>query len=233
MRPLKLFQDAKKIPGAISMIEAVGIYDTVVRYLKTPGGIAVDFGSHAGKSSIIGAKALSDAGFTDTFYMVDLAYDLDNPEWETTTQGTADKMPWGYLRDANDFIQNRMLEHYLMVELRGLSSLQFLSRNIQPLAYVFIDSDDHQFDLVMAEVKMLEDSVSPGGLVFFHDFENQYIAPKQAHDYLIGTGKYESIPIDWDAAKRYAEKHKLEEGNDSWHMPGVDYPNFVGCARRL
>ena len=232
MRPLKTFRVVKNIPGAISMTEAVGIYDTIATHLKSCTGVAADLGAHAGKSSIAGAKALLDAGFKRPFYMVDLAYDLDNPEWRTTVQGSADKMPWGYLKDSDKIIK-RAMQHYPKCELMGSSSLQFLANPHLAISYVFIDADDHQVDLVMAEVKKLEDIVLPGGLVFFHDFENQYIGPAQAHAYLIDTGKYENISIDWDSAKAYVKKNKLEEGNVSWHMPGMDFPAFVGCARRL
>jgi len=232
---MQMFEDVKKIPGAISMTESVGIYRTVIGSLQgDPHGVAVDLGSNAGKSSIVGAKALADVGFKGRFFMVDLAYDLMNPEWKHTTQGDADLMPWGYLREPNAkaTIKKRVEKYYPHVVLAGLSSIQFLSQAKGPVSYAFIDSDDHQVELVHQEVRMLEHLVSPGGLVFFHDFRNQYIGPAKAYEYLISTGKYEAIEIDWKSAIEYAKENKLEDGNDSWHMPGVDFPIFVGCVRR-
>lgn len=73
----------------------------------------------------------------------------------------------------------------------------------------------------------------PGGLVFYHDFKNQYKGPRRAYKYLVSTGKYEAVPIDWGFAEKIAKEYQLEENNDSWHMPGVEFPAFIGCARRL
>lgn len=233
MRPLKLFQEAKKIPGAISMTEAVGIYDTITMYLENYHGIAVDLGSHAGKSSIIAAKALADVGYAGTMFLVDLVYDLDNPAWSQTIQGSSAKMPWAHChkKDFKGKIK-KAIGRYLEVELKGLSSLQFLAER-RPISYAFIDVDDHQPELVFEEIHKIENLVVPGGLVVFHDFKNQYTAPAEAHLCLIKTSKYENIAIDWDSARAYAKKYQLEIGNDSWHMPGQEYPAFVGCARRV
>lgn len=230
-RPIEVFRTVNKIPGAISMTEAVALYDTIRSALKSFSGIAADMGSHAGKSSIIGAKALADSGFENDFYMVDLAYDLENAEWETTVQGSADLMPWGYLRNGNEAVEQRAKEVYKNISLLGLSSLQFLA-DFDELSYAFIDTDDHQPELVMKEVKAIEDIVLPGGLVFFHDYNNQYKGPRMGYRYLVKTRKYEAIEINWKSAKSYADENDLEVDNDSWHMPGVSFPCFIGCVRR-
>ena len=99
--------------------------------------------------------------------------------------------------------------------------------------YVFIDSDDHQQELVMKEAELIKDRIVPGGLVFFHDFMNQYIGPAMGHGYLIAKCGFEKINIDWAQAEAFTREHDLEKNNDSWHMPGVDYPKHLGCVRKL
>lgn len=236
--PIELFKFVKTIPGAISMTEAVGIYNTVITCLKSEKGYAVDLGSFAGKSAAVGAAAVSKVGLVDPFLLVDLVYDLKNPEWKKTSTGSFDHMPFIHEPDFN-FIVRARVEKYapgVAIGLLGLSSAQFFNGahgRFPYIAYAFIDTDDHNENLVMTEAKHLEDRMLSGGLIFFHDFKNQYVGPAMAYEYLVSTGKYELIQIDWDAAYVIAEKFGLETGNNSWHMPGVAYPAFVGCVRRF
>lgn len=236
MTPIdQFYRQVAEIPGAISMTEAVALYNAIVAY--SPGiGIAVDLGSNTGKSSLVAARALCHSRFDGRFYMVDLAYDLSNPEWSKTVQGDSAKMPWPQLRDAEYLksIKERMAE-YVDAELVGQSSIQFIPRMETFAGYVFIDTDDHQKELVMEEARLLENRTAPGGLIFFHDFKNQYTGPALAHQYLLDTGKFENIEMPWDQAIEYVKKRGLEEGNDSWHMSGsgIEFPNFIGCVRAL
>ena len=227
----QFYRHVAEIPGAISMTEAVALYDTIVKY--APGiGVAVDLGSNSGKSSLVAARALHKSWFSGRFCMVDLAYDLLNPEWSKTVQGDSAKMPWGQLRDTEYLkaIHKRMSE-YTYVEMIGESSIQFILQMTDFAGYVFIDTDDHQEELVMEEVRLLANRMVPGGLIFFHDFKK----PALGHQYLLNTGRFENIEMSWERAIEYVKKHDLETGNDSWHMSGsgIEFPNFIGCARAL
>jgi len=237
----KMLVEATKVNGAVSTTELAGIVLTAAKEMKSQNmGIAVDFGSHAGRSSMAGVLGLSSHLEVVDFFMVDLLYDLTNPEWENTTQKHTDNIPWGYAK-AKGFIETvyNRVEKYrgnFDIFLMGKSSLQFL-RGLKTsntrYNYVFIDSDDHQEELVMEEVKELEDKMNQGGLIFFHDFRNQYIGPQKAYVYLRNTGKYEEVLIDWEAAKKLAIESGTVEDPNSWHMPGVEFPCFVGCLRRI
>jgi hypothetical protein len=234
----KVLSDCLPVNGAVGISELYAIYDLISTQMKsTQKGVAVDFGSHRGRSSKPAAYALSPYyDIIDAFFMVDLLYDLKNPEWKTTVQGSADNIPWGYARNVDfvdevvRFVQSSSL---LPVQAVGKSSLQFLAETSFRFNYVFIDSDDHQSELVLAEVKALEDRVNPGGLVLFHDFRNQYVGPYRAYEHLACTNKYKPVIVDWDHIKNevihlgFVEKDPM-----SWHMPGVQFPTFVGCLRR-
>lgn len=217
------------------MTEAVAMFLAITRN-GVGEGIAVDLGSNAGKSSLVAACALNNIWFDNHFYMVDLAYDTENPEWSKTVQGDGSKMPWGILRDPDYLrsIEDAMVE-FVPTSMVGESSIQFLSHVDGPFGYAFIDTDDHQFELVMEEARLLKDRMSPRGLIFFHDFKNQYISPALAHKYLIGTGKFEDIEMPWEEAIEYVKKYDLEAKNESWHMSGsgIEFSTFVGCARAL
>ena len=241
---LDMLHAINKLHGAVSIVEMAGVYNAVVSHLKSEEGMAIDFGSHEGRSSIAGVKALTDMRRWECFYMVDLLYDLNNPDWSSTTQKTSENLPWQYAQQPN-FADNTVDnvrqfgyfggEEFIRVEKMGLSSKQFLSLfPNRKISYVFIDSDDHQLELVMYEVKELEDRMLKGGLMFFHDFGNQYTAPKEAHKYLLDTGKYENINMDWEMIKNFINSKGLKDSDLNWQtedqkaMP----PTFVGCVRK-
>lgn len=99
-------------------------------------------------------------------------------------------------------------------------------------SYVFSDAGSHQDGLPMQEVKLLEDRMVQGGIIAFHDWNSQFKEVKEASDYLVSTGKYEYIPINWDEIIAYVNEYNLEEGNNSWHHTELKNPCFVGAIRR-
>ena len=242
---IDLCKTIQQTPGAISMTEIVGLYNTIRGSLKTESAFdvdAVDFGSHCGKSSLAGMVAIESMGYTsEVFCLVDPLYDLENKEaWAQTVQGSVENNPWPiHDSDALVFdISAKIRKHLQWLppsSFNGCTSIQFLTERFPDMkfSYVFIDSDDHQQELVMKEAELIKDRVVPGGLVFFHDYMNQYIGPAMAHGYLVGKCGFEKIDIDWKQAEAFTREHDLEKDNDSWHMPGVEYPKHLGCVRKL
>lgn len=231
-----VFEEAYNTPGAVSVTELFGLNATILSYLEAREGIAVDLGSHAGRSSMVAAKVLSDKNRKDHFNLVDLVYDLKNGDWGFSILKSADNMPWRYVRDEffmGNILQKMECHSDLNIRLLGLSSRQFFALNRgKKFSYVFIDSDDHQVDLVLYEAKELENSMLKGGLIFFHDYRNQYRGPSEALEYLISTDKYEEIGISWENAIEETKKSELIHDKFSWHMPGVEFPTYLGCVRR-
>jgi hypothetical protein len=86
----------------------------------------------------------------------------------------------------------------------------------------------------MQEAKLLENRIVQGGIIAFHDYKNQFTEVEIAYDYLLSTGKYEPIGINWQEIFDYVKEHNLEEGNNSWHLyPELPHPpNFVGALKR-
>lgn len=229
--PTKEFiEEFKRTPGAISVCEAVAIY--WIASQSPEGGIYMEVGSNAGKASMSAAHGIDRES---PFFMVDPIYDLNNREaFKHSVQGSPENVPWGYVfePDFNSRVCNRITTVSKMTPfLLGDYSVNVFNNN-KNYSYVFIDSDDHQLELVMEEVKILEDKMIPGGIIAFHDFQNQYHGPFEAYKYLISTGKYEAINIPWDDIKKFVSENNLESGNDSWHMPGHALPCFVGAVRR-
>jgi len=99
-------------------------------------------------------------------------------------------------------------------------------------AYCFVDSGSHQDGLPMQEVKLLEDRMVQGGIIAFHDFRSQFVEVEGAYNYLLSTGKYEEIIIDWNEIIEYVNANNLEEGNLSWHHNELKNPCFVGALKR-
>lgn len=218
----------KKTPGAISVCESIAILNLAA---EAPQGIYLDLGSHAGKAAMSAAQGLKKG----TFYLVDPIFDMWNTEaWKHTVQGSADKMPWHYVRDknfCNDVIEN-VSRNGIIPVLLGDYSLNAIPKN-GPYSWVFVDSDTHQDGLPMEEAKLLEDRMVPGGIICWHDFENQFREPKEAAEYLVSTGKYEWMTIDWERIFAHAEANNLEANNNSWHQAGTEkFPKFVGAVRK-
>jgi len=242
MRLPEIVEKAKKVPGAISVTEMIVIHNLVLNELRAIGHLwAIDLGAHAGKSSMMASSAMSNMGRDDFFCMVDLIYDIDNKEWWDTHQGKKAKehggdvkehIPWPIAKDplqALNIIGWHKSVSNLDMNLYGLSSMQFLEKYKGPFSYAFVDTDDHQAELVMAEARALEDKMALGALVLFHDYGN-YSGPLAAGEYLVSTGKYEEIKVDWRTADSIVEKNNLEGGNDSWAPP---HHKYLGCFRRI
>jgi len=232
----------RPMPGAIAVTEAIGIYNFVKQFYKATEGIAADLGSHGGKSSMFAALALYEMGYKENFNMVDLLYDGDNPAWADShygnfesAYGAAGQWAQGGLINP-DFPENWRKRVGLFcgdrVKISGRSSLQFISEH-DLFCYIFIDTDDHDPELVMSEAKALENKVSPGGIALFHDYKNQFTGVLKAVEYLGSTGKYEIIEMDWAPIKKYVKENDLEAKNNSWQaFKGDSYPTFVGGVRR-
>jgi hypothetical protein len=227
--PSKEFiEEFKKTPGAISVCEAIAItwLGSQVQH-----GTCIDVGSNAGKAAMSAAHGIQEG----VLHLVDPIYDMENREaFKHSLQGSPENVPWGYAFDPKfrEIVEDRIKSVSGMTpDLIGDYSLSALDK-YDSYGYVFLDSDDHQPELVLAEVKLLEDKMVLGGIIAFHDFRNQYHGPHEAYLYLLDTGKYESIDIPWDEIRQYVSENNLETGNESWHMPGIDLPCFVGAVRR-
>ena len=217
----------KDTPGAISVCECIAIINLAQH---APEGIYMDIGSHAGKSSMSAAQGLKNG----TFYLVDPCYDLHNKEaWENTVQGSSNKMPWAYVGEST-FCQNiidNVARNGILPVLLGDYSLHAIPK-YSDYSWVFVDSDTHQGGLLGKEVRLLEDRMIQGGIIAFHDYNSQFKEVKEAHEYLLSTGKYENVEIDWPSIVKYVQGKNLEAGNNSWHHTEMDAPCFVGAVKR-
>ena len=208
--PNKEFWDVfKKTPGAFSSAESLALMNICKKVVSR--GTYMELGVYRGKSTLSALQGLND-GF---FILVDPVFEDEEVIREVV----------GTLAQANpQCVQLNFVANY--------------STNVIPqqehLAFVFVDSGSHD-ETVFDEVKMLEDRMVPGGIIAFHDFRNQFVSVEGAYNYLLGTGKYEEILIDWEEIFKYVEENGTEHGNQSWHVyPDLGHPpNFVGALRRI
>lgn len=200
----------KKTMGAFSACEAIALINICN---QVPDGICAELGTHKAKSSLAAIYGLQ--GEHDFF--------LVEPEFKSNE----------WCLEVSETLQaaKELLNHKITPTLINGYSQQFIIK-FDKYAYVFVDSGVHD-DLVMEECKMLEDRMLSNGIIAFHDFGNQFTAVARAYDYLISTGKYESIQIDWTEIIEYVRENDLETGNNSWHVyAGNPFPNFVGALKR-
>jgi len=202
----------KKTEGAFSTAEALALYNIC---LSVPTNqVCAEFGVYLGKSASVAVSALIDKNII--FYLVEP--EAEDEDWKRKIAKTVNKASNGNIE----------------IWVAPKTSIEFLKTNKNDFGYVFVDSGAHD-DMVMEEVKLLEDRVIKDGIIAFHDFLNQFTAVERAYNYLISTGKYVPIPINWEEIFNYVKEHNLEEGNVSWHQyPELPHPpNFVGAVRKL
>lgn len=204
--PSKEFMsEFKETIGAFSTAEAIALYNIV---LSCEQGIFLELGSHKGKSSMVIASAMPTVSS-----LVLVEPEFQNKEW------------------SQEVISN--VSKYTKNSVIGMASF---SLNVIPLynelSFCFVDSGLHD-DMVLEEVKLLEDRILPNGVIALHDFLNQFTAVERAYNYLVSTGKYEPITIDWNPIFDYVRATDLEANNVSWHESGsMEFPCFVGAVRR-
>jgi len=204
--PKDSFEPFKSIPGALSVCECIAILNIAA---EAPQGIYLELGTHKGKSAYAAVYSLKPG-----------AFNLVDPIFED--KDLAFKVQY-FVANATD----KMIFCPTLAE----TSEEAIPKCIE-LAYVFVDSGSHQDGLPMREVKLLEDRVVRGGIIAFHDFRSQFVEVEQAYNYLIGTGKYEEIQINWKEIEDYVRENDLEKGNNSWHHTELEFPKFIGAVRR-
>lgn len=186
---------------------AFSVTEAVALYnicLDAPKGEYIELGSYKLKSASIAAMALKDG----TFWLVDPLFRDE--------------------KFCEEVMMNIMFK--INMVLVGNESLDEIPKHGK-YSYVFVDSGDHQ-SLPMKEVKMLEDSVVKDGIIAFHDVFAQFLQVTEAYEYLLSTGKYEPININWQEIIEYVNENNLEEENVSWHHNELKNPCFVGALRR-
>lgn len=206
--PESFWKVFKQTNGALSCAEAIAIMN-IVNEVKS--GNYLELGSHKGKSAMAATLYLKTGLFSlvePEFSDEDWVIDIQKAIWEAAHSSV---VAFDYIADYSTNVIN----------------------NFKSLSYIFIDSGVHD-DLVMEESKMLEDKMIQGGIIAFHDYLNQFTAVERAYKYLISTGKYEEIKINWQEIFDYVKEHNLEDGNNSWHQyPELLHPpNFVGALKR-
>ena len=196
----------KKTNGALSCAEALAIMNLAS---LAPKGYWLELGVYHGKS----AMAAANGGICICFILVDPIFndaDIDILE--------------GIKKAVNYDIGLLPYDDY---------SINMLPKTTEVFSYVMVDSGSHQDGIPMQEVKLLEDRIIKDGVIAFHDFRSQFIEVEEAYNYLLGTGKYEEIIINWKEITDYVDENNLEDGtNKSWHHTELKNPCFVGALRR-
>lgn len=204
---LKVF---KETSGALSVTEAMAIMNLAA---QAPDNIYLELGTHKGKSAQSACFTLKNK---NPFYL--LEPEFRSITWVEETKSGVDKI----LEMTKSLVIPIYCPEY---------STSFINR-FENYSWVFVDSGSHQDGLPMQEVKLLEDRMVQGGIIALHDWNSQFKEVKEASDYLVSTGKYEYIPINWPEIIEYVNANNLEEGNSSWHHTELKNPCFVGAVRR-
>lgn len=204
----EFWEDFIKTKGAFSCAEGLALYQIVG---QAEQGQFLELGSHKGRSSMCIAAAMPKVS---QLFLVEPEF--KDSVWANEVLGKANK--WTP--------DNVLATGYASYSLDVIPLFKELS-------FCFIDSGVHD-DMVMEECKMLEDRMIQGGIIAFHDYLNQFTAVERAYDYLLSTGKYSKIEINWNEIFDYLKENDLQDGELSWHQyPELPHPpNFIGALRR-
>lgn len=213
---LKVFKETN---GALSVCESICIMNIASE--APTEGVYIELGTFEGKSAMSASATFWDFIMSSMnpflkFYLVDPIF-----------------------KDKSEDELGIILDKVLAVSLNKVQPIFIgdISINVIPnynnYAYVFIDSGSHQDGLPMQEVKLLEDRIVKDGIIAFHDYQSQFKEVEEAYDYLISTGKYSPININWPEIIQYVKDNDLERNNSSWHHPELDYPCFVGAVKKI
>jgi hypothetical protein len=206
---LKFIEQFKNTVGALSVTEAIALYNIA---LKAPEGIFIELGSHKGKCSQVIALAVGRLKEKATLILVEPEFSDD--DWRNNVSWLVGKMiPYGGFYMYADY------------------SINVLPENNE-YSFVFVDSGSHADGLPMHEAILIDERIMSGGIVAWHDYLSQFVEVEIAYNYLLSTGKYEEVIINWDEVVSYAKEHDLEKGNNSWHHTELEFPCFLGALRR-
>ena len=199
----------KAVSGALSVTESIAIMN--IAALAPENGLWVEGGTHKGKSAM---SALY-GGHCNTFHLIDAEF-----EKEISTEEV--------VKNVSGVAKNKVT-----IALIIGSFQDYLKNSGGRYSFVFSDAGIHD-DEVLEECKLLEDKLISGGILCLHDYKNQFCAVERAYDYLLSTGKFEEIEINWEPIFNYVNSENLEYGNSSWHQyPDLPHPpNFVGALMR-
>ena len=199
----------KKTPGALSVTESIAIMN--ISNQAPSGGIWCEGGTHKGKSAM---SAIYGATQAVEFHLIDTEFEKTISTKDIST-------------NISSITKNGVRVVFIIEQFAN-----YLKQSDFKYSFVFSDAGIHD-DEVMEEMKLLEDKIIPNGIICMHDCGNQFTAVQRAYDYLVSTGKFEPISIDWEPIIEYVRENDLENGNDSWHIyEEHPYPNFVGAVRR-
>lgn len=201
----QLIEKFKNTKGAFSVAEAIALYNIV---LSAPRGTYCEFGTHKGKSTTMIAAA---ARRLTNLYLVEPEF--VNEEWKEQVK----KHVLGINKN-------------IFLTLDCSTSLNVIPK-INKISFCLIDSGNHD-EMVMQEVMAIQNNVLKHGIVAFHDYKNQFTYVEKAYNFLIDTGKFTAVPIDWNPILNYTQKGRFEDGNDTWHnYPELKHsPNFLGAV---
>lgn len=227
----------KKTPGAFSVHEMVAAINVAA---KAPYGTCLELGAHRGKSGIANAIGLSQ-GPNRVLHLCDPLYDMNNLEaWSHSCQGHPDNAWQGAKEPGfNGSVVNTI--HIasggtVSAELHGDFSehcIPHIHGQHGDYAYVFLDSDQHTYEMLKKETDLLRDNVKVGGILSFHDLFSQFLGVEQVYRELLQGGVWHEISIDWDSIKEWVAANGGESGSDSWHHNTNPQPMFFGALVKV
>lgn len=211
--PVEAFLPIMDCPGGISIHECVAIY-CAVRDLLSPSlsGVGCDLGSQDGRSCLPALIALDARD----------GVSLDAVE------------PDVYVADRVQRRSDRLTPHKSFGRVVLETSTEWLSK-CSDLVYAFVDSGNHERHLLDEEMALLRPRLLAGGLLLFHDYLNQFIAPGQVYDELVASGEFEPFPVNWLAIDNVVNSSALKGDTGCWAKYGVageQHGQFVGVLRK-
>lgn len=227
----------KVTPGAFSVCEMVCLHN--LANLIPENGSLLDLGTNASKAALAFASGLAsnEGAEPRSMFCIDPIFSLDNREaWSHSIQGVPENCPWAWAHDP-EFV-SKVKQGIWDISCGKVEAFPIgdYSENAIPkhgtYAWAFIDTDDHQEELLRSELALLKDRMAIGGIIGFHDFGN-YPAVERVMREFLSNGCYQEVPIDWDSIREFVRVGDHEKDCDSWHCRSEELPCHVAAIRRI
>ncbi len=181
---------SRRIQGWLTDAEADQLFRLARESTPNHCPLAVELGSWKGKSAVMIAAGLLGKN-RPKLYCIDPFGCDENPEYQ---KAYYDPLMRDSRRSVEETFRRNVkrsgMEH-IVVPLKGYS-FELCRQWIEPIDFLFIDAN-HEYEAVLRDFSVWSHFLKPGGVIAFHDVNNQWPGPKRVVAERITSPEYSAV----------------------------------------
>jgi predicted O-methyltransferase YrrM len=177
---------SKQIDGWLTPDEAASLFQLAKNETPQRNPIVIELGSFKGKSSVMLAAGLMGKEFP-SLYCVDVFGPTDDPSYETWLKPAIETEQIAVETQFRRNIAVANLDR-IITPVRGFSYEIAKTWNM-PIHMLFIDAN-HEYDAVVRDIECWTQFLVPGGIIAFHDVNDNWPGTKRAFSEKITAPMY-------------------------------------------